>query len=187
MVTAKDYKMIKLRDLLWLHSYLFRGLLRVTAYLFLVIMIRAGDVKVTEGATITRAIDGDTFVINGHAKLRLAGVDTAESKINAKMHRDSARLHVTELALLSRGKLAYCEAKLLEGQEVRLFLDKPSKDKYRRHLGYFYAFVDGKEVMYNEYILGCGLAEVPSYYRGKLKYRLLTLEAEAILENKNKV
>ncbi len=94
---------------------------------------------------VERVIDGDTFVAtlsSGHEiKVRVLGLDTPESKRNAKAKRDADRESTSVTTQITLGSAAHDAAtKLLSGKRVRLEAAKPDKplrkDKYGRILAY---------------------------------------------------
>jgi endonuclease YncB( thermonuclease family) len=94
---------------------------------------------------VERVIDGDTFVASlpsGHElKVRVLGLDTPESKRNAKARRDADRESTSVTTQITLGSAAHDAAtKLLSGKRVRLEAAKPDTplrtDKYGRTLAY---------------------------------------------------
>jgi len=103
--------------------------------------------------TITRVIDGDTFVVtfkNGtDEKVRLIGVNAPES-------RNSGRMKKQEFGTESKEFLV----KFLKGKKVRIEYDVQKNDKYGRTLAYVY-LEDG--TFLNEYLVKHGYAQVATY------------------------
>jgi endonuclease YncB( thermonuclease family) len=93
--------------------------------------------------TVTRCIDGDTLQLSNGEKVRLIGVDTPESKNNAKTRRDSKRTGQDIKTITAMGKEAVeFTRKLVEGKQVRLDYDVDKKDRYGRTLAYVYVVSD---------------------------------------------
>jgi len=86
-----------------------------------------GD-SLVETATVTRVIDGDTFVINGGERVRIIGIDTPE--INEE-HYAEAKAELEDMVL---------------NKEVILVKDVSETDRYGRLLRY--VEVDGLDVGY---------------------------------------
>ena len=81
------------------------------------------DFEIVEKETVTRVIDGDTFVLENEERVRLIGIDTPE-----------------------RDEKCFEEAKnrlqeLVFGKDVLLYKDKSHRDKYGRLVRFVY--VDG--------------------------------------------
>ena len=88
---------------------------------------------------VTRVIDGDTFELEDGQRVRMIGIDTPESRSNAKAIRDSQRSGEDIKVILDLGKEAKGFVKeLLEHKRVRLELDTGHHDKYGRLLAYVY-------------------------------------------------
>lgn len=93
--------------------------------------------------TVTRCIDGDTLQLSNGEKVRLIGVDTPESKNNAKTRRDAKRTGQDIKTTTEQGKrAAEFTRKLVEGKQVRLEYDVQPRDKYGRLLAYVYVLSD---------------------------------------------
>lgn len=93
--------------------------------------------------TVTRCIDGDTLQLSNGEKVRLIGVDTPESKNNAKTRRDAKRTGQDIKTITEQGKkAAEFIRKLVEGKQVRLEYDVQPRDKYGRLLAYVYVVSD---------------------------------------------
>lgn len=98
---------------------------------------------------VTRAIDGDTIKLSTGEHVRLIGIDTPESRYNAKLERDVSRSRKDMRTILKMGKEASNFTKhLVEGKRVRLEFDIQKYDKYGRLLAYVYledgTFVNAK-------------------------------------------
>ena len=89
-------------------------------------------------ATVTKIIDGDTFVLSNGGTVRLLGLDTPE----------------TGEPFAQKAKI-FAEI-VLNGKQVRIETEKQAEDKYGRLLAYI--FVNGK--LYNELVLQKGLAGI---------------------------
>lgn len=129
-------------------------------------------------AIVIRVIDGDTIKVElGEKKesVRLIGIDTPESKANAKASRDSGRSGQDVAAIVSQGKQAaeYTRSKVKKGDTVRLETDVQERDKYRRLLAYVW-LSDG--TMLNEAIVRAGYAQ-PATFPPNVRYQDLFLEA----------
>jgi micrococcal nuclease len=109
------------------------------AWLLLLALIVAGCGNGQGYFTVTRVIDGDTFVIKMQTKeelVRLIGVDTPETKGPGKEQEP----YGVEAKDFTR--------RLLQGKRVRLELDVREKDRHGRILAYAYlsdgTFVNAK-------------------------------------------
>jgi micrococcal nuclease len=122
-------------------------------------------------AKVIRVIDGDTFDIDGGKRVRLIGVDTAES-----VHPDPNRN--TEF-----GNIASSFSKeKLEGNTVYLEKDVSETDRYGRLLRYVYLT---DNTFYNEYLVKEGMAK-PSTYPPDVKYADLFVKASQYARENNK-
>ncbi len=107
---------------------------------------------------VIKVYDGDTFELEGGARVRLIGIDTPESYPNEKAARDSMRTGVDVGKIVAMGKQAKEFVKeLTEGKEVRLEFDVEKKDKYERLLAYAY-LLDGTFI--NAKIIQAGYANL---------------------------
>jgi micrococcal nuclease len=89
--------------------------------------------------TVTRVVDGDTLVLSDGQKVRLTGIDTPESKANAKAVRDSKRTGEDLQTITHQGKEAAAFVRrMIEGKQVRLEFDVQHHDRYGRELAYVY-------------------------------------------------
>ncbi len=79
--------------------------------------------KVIEKETVSRVIDGDTFVLENEERVRLIGIDTPE---RGEMCFEEAKNRLEELVL---------------DKDVLLYKDKSYRDKYGRLVRF--AYVDG--------------------------------------------
>ena len=93
----------------------------------------------SEALTITKVIDGDTFVLSNGERIRLTGIDTPESYDNAKARRDSQRSGQDVRAITQQGKEATQFVRnLAQGKKVRIEYDVQKRDRYGRLLVYVY-------------------------------------------------
>jgi micrococcal nuclease len=89
--------------------------------------------------TVKRVVDGDTLVLSDGQKVRLTGIDTPESKANAKAIRDSRRSGEDLATITHQGKEAAAFVRrMIEGKQVRLEFDVQRHDRYGRELAYVY-------------------------------------------------
>lgn len=111
---------------------------------------------------VVRVIDGDTLKVEveGHNEsVRLIGIDTPESKANAKALKDSGRSGEELAGIVLQGKKAttFTRSLVRKGDVVHLETDVQQRDKYRRILAYVY-LRDGS--MLNEAIVRAGYASL---------------------------
>ena len=100
---------------------------------------------------VTRAVDGDTLVLENNERLRLIGIDTPEMHESNKLNRDVQRSGQSVESIQQLGRRSYeFTKKLVEGKRVKLELDVEKQDKYKRTLAYVYledgTFVNAKIV-----------------------------------------
>jgi len=100
---------------------------------------------------VTRAVDGDTLVLENSERVRLIGIDTPEMHESNKLNRDAQRSGQDVATIKNLGRQAYAfTKKLVEGKRVRLEFDVERYDKYKRILAYVYledgTFVNAKIV-----------------------------------------
>ena len=121
--------------------------------------------------TVTRVVDGDTIVVdyNGVSeKVRLIGVDAPESvNPNASKNTEAGKL-------ASQFTTAY-----LTGKQVSLEFDVSTRDQYGRLLAYVWC--DG--IMFNEYLISQGYAQVATYPPDVKYVDLFTAAQESAREN----
>ena len=110
---------------------------------------------------VTRAVDGDTLVLENNKRVRLIGIDTPEMHESNKLNRDAQRSGQAIEAIKQLGRQSYeFTRKLVEGKRVRLEFDVERYDKYKRILAYVYLF-DGTFV--NAKIVQEGYASLMTY------------------------
>lgn len=100
---------------------------------------------------VTRAVDGDTLVLESGEKVRLIGIDTPEMHESAKLYRDAQRTKQDAPAIQKLGRQSYeFTRNLVEGKRVSLEFDVEKHDRYKRLLAYAYlkdgTFVNAKIV-----------------------------------------
>lgn len=111
-------------------------------------------------ARVERVVDGDTLQVayaGRTERVRLIGIDTPESRDNAKARRDSRRQHRRLDAVTALGHQAaeFVAALVHPGDLLKLEFDLEARDRYGRMLGYVY-LNDGR--MLNEVIIRSGYA-----------------------------
>lgn len=114
--------------------------------------------------TISRVVDGDTFVVNINGrdtKVRLIGIDTPESVSSSD-----------RLVNTGYGEKAcdYVKSLLPEGTPVTLKYDEGKNDTYGRTLAYVYVKINGKNTMMNKHLLKKGYARA-AYYAPNDRHR----------------
>lgn len=110
---------------------------------------------------VTRAVDGDTLVLENKERVRLIGIDTPEMHESNKLYRDSQRSGQDIATIKALGKRAYeFTKKLVEGKRVSLEFDVERHDKYDRILAYVF-LKDGTFV--NAEIVKQGYASLMTY------------------------
>lgn len=127
---------------------------------------------------VIRVIDGDTIKVNLQGQtesVRLIGIDTPESRKNAKAMRDSDRSGQDMAAIVSQGKeaAAFTRSRVKKGDSVRIETDVQQRDKYHRILAYVW-LSDG--TMLNEAIVRAGYAQ-PATFPPNVRYQERFLEA----------
>ena len=127
---------------------------------------------------VLRIIDGDTLKIEYEGKkesIRLIGVDTPESKYNAKAGRDAKRSKEDVKTIIEMGKRAtkYVKTLIKPGDTIKIEFDIQQRDRYGRLLGYVY-LSNGK--MLNEEIVKAGYASLMTI-PPNVKYQDKFLEA----------
>lgn len=110
---------------------------------------------------VTRAVDGDTLVLENKERVRLIGIDTPEIHESNKLNRDAQRSGQTIESIVQMGRRSYeFTRKLVEGKRVRLEFDVEKYDRYKRILAYVY-LTDGTFV--NAKIVQEGYASLMTY------------------------
>ena len=110
---------------------------------------------------VTRAVDGDTLVLENKERVRLTGIDTPEMHESNKLYRDAQRSGQSVESIQRLGRQSYeFTKKLVEGKRVRLEFDVERYDKYKRILAYVY-LLDGTFV--NAKIVQEGYASLMTY------------------------
>jgi micrococcal nuclease len=110
---------------------------------------------------VTRAVDGDTLVLENGERVRLIGIDTPEMHESSKLDRDSNRSKTDKSAIQQMGKRSYeFTRQLVEGKRVSLEFDVERRDRYDRLLAYAY-LKDGTFV--NAEIVKQGYASLMTY------------------------
>lgn len=110
---------------------------------------------------VTRAVDGDTLVLETGERVRLIGIDTPEIHTSKKLYRDAQRTNQDVAAIQKLGLRSYKFTKdLVEGKRVSLEFDVEKYDKYDRLLAYVY-LKDGTFV--NAEIVKQGYASLMTY------------------------
>lgn len=95
----------------------------------------SSDDAVTANATMVRAVDGDTIVVNvdgGEERVRLIGIDTPESVDRSRPVMCFGKEASEQMAAL-----------LPAGTPLRLVRDVEARDRYDRLLAYVYRASDG--------------------------------------------
>ncbi|MBU4252917.1 MAG: thermonuclease family protein [Candidatus Omnitrophica bacterium] len=144
---------IRLRGIFWL---MFLGALVITGC-----QESSGKDYGYSSILVTRAVDGDTLVLENKERVRLIGIDTPEMHESNKLNRDAQRSgqDVETIKQLGRQSYAFTK-KLVEGKRVRLEFDVERFDKYKRILAYVY-LEDGTFV--NARIVQEGYASLMTY------------------------
>ncbi|MFA4888819.1 MAG: thermonuclease family protein [Candidatus Omnitrophota bacterium] len=88
---------------------------------------------------VTRAVDGDTLVLETGERVRLIGIDTPEMHESEKLFRDARRSKQDAEAIQKLGRRAHEFTKgIVEGKRVSLEFDAEKYDRYKRILAYVY-------------------------------------------------
>jgi len=110
---------------------------------------------------VTRAVDGDTLVLENNERVRLIGIDTPEMHESNKLNRDAQRSGQDLATIKQLGRQSYeFTKKLVQGKRVRLEFDVEKYDKYKRILAYVY-LLDG--TFLNAEIVQQGYASLMTY------------------------
>jgi micrococcal nuclease len=135
-----------------------------------------------EKARLVRIIDGDTIKVMYEGRqesVRLLGIDTPESRENARMIKQCKAEGVNKDLILKQGKIAsdFVQNALCGNEYVWLEFDKEKRDKYKRLLAYVYVQDNSdKKYMLNYILLKEGYAKTLFY--GRLKHQPLFIEAQ---------
>ncbi len=100
---------------------------------------------------VTRAVDGDTLVLESGERVRMIGIDTPEMHESKKLYRDAQRTKQDAATIQKLGRISYGFTRnLVEGKRVSLEFDVEKYDRYKRLLAYVYlkdgTFVNAKIV-----------------------------------------
>jgi micrococcal nuclease len=110
---------------------------------------------------VTRAVDGDTLVLENNERVRLIGIDTPEMHESNKLESDAQRSGQDVRTIQQLGRRSYeFTKKLVEGKRVRLEFDVERFDRYKRILAYVY-LLDG--TFLNAEIVRQGYASLMTY------------------------
>jgi micrococcal nuclease len=104
-----------------------------------VLFLPSGTAQKTS-TVVSRIVDGDTITLVGYSQnFRLIGIDTPESRNNARAKSQAARANIAVSEIVALGKKAkgYTE-KLLKGKPVEVEWDIVKKDRYGRYLAYIW-------------------------------------------------
>jgi len=147
-------------------------------------LLTSSAISVQSGRYV-RDVDGDTIVIVYQGvtqNVRLIGIDTPESKRNAKAKLDSKTKHIPLDTIIKEGKAAaeFTKAQFTTSN-IQIETDKQLKDKYGRLLAYVY--LNG--TMLNSTIISEGYA-YPMTVKPNVKYasQFAQLYAEAVAGKK---
>jgi len=110
---------------------------------------------------VTRAVDGDTLVLESGERVRLIGIDTPEVHESKKLYRDAQRTNQDVSMIQQLGRRSHeFTRNLVEGKRVSLEFDAERYDRYKRLLAYVY-LKDGTFV--NAEIVKEGYASLMTY------------------------
>ncbi len=137
-----------------------------------------------ETYTVTRVVDGDTFLLDNKERVRLIGVDTPEKFYSKKLEKDSERSgkDINTIKKLGQEASDFVK-KMVEGKRVTLRTDSFSstRDKYGRLLRYVY-LEDGTLV--NAKIIESGYANAYTVFKFEKETEFRKLEREARENNR---
>ncbi|PIQ90760.1 MAG: nuclease [Candidatus Omnitrophica bacterium CG11_big_fil_rev_8_21_14_0_20_41_12] len=118
---------------------------KIISVLFLAVLVVAGCQVSSEknygysNILVTRAVDGDTLVLENREWVRLIGIDTPEMHESNKLYRDAQRSGQDVESIKRVGRQSYeFTKKLVQGKRVRLEFDVERYDRYKRTLAYVY-------------------------------------------------
>lgn len=116
----------------------------------------------TKKPLVAYVVDGDTIAVRidrGVEKVRLIGIDTPESRKNARAALQAERSHRDITTIMEFGRRAKDTLKglLPKGAELRIEYDVQKRDKYGRLLGYVYR---SDNTMINEEMILRGYAQL---------------------------
>jgi micrococcal nuclease len=135
-----------------------------------------------EKTNLVRILDGDTIKVMYEGKqesVRFLGIDTPESRENARMIKQCKAEGVNKDLILKQGKIAseFVQNALYGNEYVWLDFDREKRDKYKRLLAYVYTQDNpDKRYMLNYILLKVGYAKTLFY--GRLKHKTLFIEAQ---------
>jgi micrococcal nuclease len=123
---------------------------------------------------VKRVIDGDTIELVNGEMVRYLGIDAPEMR--RKVHGrwiESSEPYAAEATALNR--------RLVEGQPVRLELDRESRDRYHRLLAYVFV----KDHLVNAELISSGYVQV-RLHPPNLRYAelFMKLQAEALAHHR---
>ncbi len=102
------------------------------------VITQPANVQRLQTAKVTRIVDGDTVYLEGFTKsFRLIGIDTPESKRNARAKSIAERTGQSLDSIVAEGKRASAFTEtLLENKAVTIEWDVQHIDRYGRNLAY---------------------------------------------------
>lgn len=137
--------------------------------------------------TVSRVIDGDTFVLSDGRTVRLIGIDTPEVHASAKLSREARRSDRDRQTIQALGRRASEHAAhLVAGRRVALEYDPANAadkhlDRYGRVLAYVWVVdeADGRLFSVNERLLSDGYANAYTNYPFQHAEKYLDLQRTA--------
>jgi micrococcal nuclease len=114
---------------------------------------------------VAAVVDGDTLLLANHARVRLLGADSPETK-HPSLPPQPWGPEATEFTRA-----------FVEGRSIRLAFDRERKDKFGRFLAYVYV----EDRLLNEALIRAGLARARLQYpyAAEMKRRFAAAESEA--------
>ena len=111
---------------------------------------------------LTRVIDGDTiegmidlgFGIHARKKIRLAGINAPETKLQRSIKNVIERDKEKQMGLMAKAKLK----DLLRGQKITIKTELDKTGKFGRVLGTLYTHENDNPLNINEYLVSHGYA-----------------------------